>query len=633
MNNRHETRPKIAPSSLPHTTTPQKQCPTTPQQKQVAITMNRQRRWSTTCRFLVAIVWFVACTLLWTTWKVQRMVVPISPSASTTTVLHHLSMAQRHRYAWLQDAANTTRALQQPQHRVVANTRKKSSSSSSSSSYFVVHVGPPKTATTTIQVGLQQLNDTLLQEDHVYYGYNMETDVFLKLKDFKCHRILRQVRYGYYANVTNTTTGTRRRHEDQDKALVRKLLRVPCWRSAVESLQDHRHIYGRQNNNSDSSMSWLYSCESFATFNTVAFKYFDWESLRLTLKYYLRAQLVVVLTYRRYADWLHSMYRHAMKYTGRKPAWEFWPTDPQETRGIVEPFFPQVLDYLDAGRPKDVNFPFLYIDEMWKLLSESFLNAVDMRILNLHHPNYYSPISNMLCAILPDVTPHACQASLAEDAKHLALAQQQLQTNYKNSSTTRLILNDAASEESLERRPTILNYDRLVVAAYFANKFVDHTNMYRRQAGLKARKFHQQTLGGNEEDLPMICPDPTHMERFWQHVLRTEEELHTLFVGDNTPATSTKEQLRQAFDTLVAYPRVCLVDTLEVLKNSTWEPLWGKLNRLFQQQQQSPPIRQRRPDGEKFNLPSQQQSPPLRRRRPDGRFRRPRQMMMMKMMV
>lgn len=481
------------------------------------------------------------------------------------------STADRHRQKRRNDGLASERNKEHRKrgdvrNKAVANhgqRRRHSIRNVSTTSYFIIHVGPPKTATTTLQVGLQRLNQTLLDADHVFYGYNDETDLFLRFKNFKCHRRLRHVR----ADVTRNGTLVL-----PDAVLARRLLRVPCWQRVLRTLGEQQ----RQRSRGDAVVSsWLYSCECFGIQDTMMWRYFDWESVRVTLRYHLGIRLVAVVTYRRLADWLHSMYRHAMKWTGRKPAWEVWPTDPETTRGVVLPFVPSVLDYLRAGRPASVNFPFRYTDQMLDRMSSSNVShgsphRVQTRILDLHHPHHpSSPVTNLLCEVLPDITPRTCQEVSSSSSRP-----RQHANASSPSSSSRLVLNDAVSEERDAAHPTILNYDRLVVAAYWAGK-VHHTDesLPRRHAGLLARRFHQSRMHEDESDLPWTCPGPVDL--LWHHVLPIEGQLAARRGGTN----ATIERLRGEFDALVTSRRTCLVDTRRILQNATWDRLWDHLNR------------------------------------------------------
>ena len=409
-------------------------------------------------------------------------------------------------------------------------------SNNNKTSYFFLHVGPPKTATTTLQHGLQKLNDTLWNEDDVLFDFLTTSDHYISsVCNSACHKASRTVREERDSNHSNA-------------ALVAALREIPCWDELLQTLQKQRRESGK------SQMSWMYSNEDLSTGTK---HNIDWRALQMILQS-IDIQLVAIVTYRRFADWLHSTHRHVAKFTGRKPAWNNWPAaNQEETRGLPMTLVRAAL--LSKGQTGQGHlFPFLYTDQVLKTIPD----MIPVRLLNLHDTTHLerSPMSLLLCDLLVDTTSHACAASLAHDEQ-------------TQNAASALVLNSAAEEENVEDRPTITNYDRIAVEAYRSGKIVSTTKLTRRQIGLLARDWHHKVLNETQQDLPLSCPTPARIERVWNLVRQREEAMQQILVRN-----VTLKQIRQEFDRLVANPNLCIVNTRIILQNATWNALWEYLN-------------------------------------------------------
>ena len=102
-----------------------------------------------------------------------------------------------------------------------------------SKSYFVLHVGPPKTATTTLQLELQNLSSVLQERDNVlnFYPDKNPVPLIATLHNSNCHVKLKQVREQQEA--LNST-----KHE-----LRQALNNVTCWKPFLQEIQKYRQKY------------------------------------------------------------------------------------------------------------------------------------------------------------------------------------------------------------------------------------------------------------------------------------------------------------------------------------------------------------------------------------------------------
>ena len=446
--------------------------------------------------------------------------------------------------------------------------------------YFFLHVGPAKTGTTTLQQGLVSVNDTLWQADCLLYHYLQEAP--RAWQSFFTSGACRQAvsRVYHHHNVTNVTNVRARWVNER------------CVRPLVHNLRQTKRQYPTNN---DRPLSFFYSNEDLST----GLKYDPWDfaALQAVLRQALNLELVVVVSYRRYVDWLYSVHQHQARWTGRKPAWNAWPgispkrrlkkpIDP--TAGRVLPFVETALQYATGlnnhleevtsstttnvtGRHK--LFPFYAVHQILEGISDD----VPVRVLDLH-ANEQHPTLEFVCHVLPpSVATHTCRK-----------LQAQVKGGKSNHSNKRL---NAATSHDPAEGPTLTQYDHVVVAAYVAGRLTVPTHLTRRQADLWARYWHEHHLMtdwsawicATEEDVKAL------KQWIWQHEEKVRRNLQrrlpATHAGTDSTMTSTKGRLlapldhskwEATWDALV--PKWCLVDAQAVLANATFDPLWKLLN-------------------------------------------------------
>lgn len=335
-------------------------------------------------------------------------------------------------------------------------------------SYFILHVGPPKTATTTIQQELENFSKILKDKDRVLYfptGRN-QTKLIRTLSDSNCHAKLKRVREMH--EQKNST----------QKETIKALTKLTCWKPF---LMENKKYRSKSNKHSNAApLSFMYSAEGYGIGWA---RPTDWVSLRETLRY-MNIELVVVITYRPYYEWLLSSKEHAEKWTGAKAQITEWPGKGGQ---VIKPFLPMALN-MTSG--KSFWFPFKYTDQMISMIAP---HVPHTKLLNLHEEK--SVLSSFLCDVLPN-TPETCRYSLKKDAK---------QKNEFRANTR-----DHFRKERKGRMETITGYDQIAVEA-FKQKLIDPNSIKRRMAGLKCRNFHQVVLNGTEADLPLSCPSREYL--------------------------------------------------------------------------------------------------------------------------
>ena len=158
--------------------------------------------------------------------------------------------------------------------------------------YFIVHIGPSKTGTTTIQKESVALEDVLARDDYVYMGK------FSKRK-YQLHgyRALKQdsCLFETESYLLNNTG------KDHHQALA---MDVPCWNERMTNLQQfHKNVVVSEEAYSFSLLQKL--------LNAISTAFRDWN-------------LLYVVTYRRYAEWMLSALKqkhYRVQCVGEKSKW------------------------------------------------------------------------------------------------------------------------------------------------------------------------------------------------------------------------------------------------------------------------------------------------------------------------
>lgn len=261
-------------------------------------------------------------------------------------------------------------------------------------------LGPPKTATTTLQCFLLKAQSSLHRDNHIYLG-QVPPDPCVGNYDKKI---------GYDSGMLA--------HFYQCES-------EECW---TKNLTTALHKTYR-------NMTLVFSQEKYATLS-IEF----WRNLSQSLSNFW--DVTVVLTYRRYHEWLPSVRNQKDKamrtWSARKP--------------------PSLLRMMQNG------FPFWYIDEVQRRAGAVFDNVT---VINFHGEQ--SPVMQLTCKILD--TPHLCHN-----------------------------LPEALDISNPSRN---LDYDRLSVKAW--ERGWVPSNRSRREVAELTRRYQENVLN-HSGDFPLLCP-------------------------------------------------------------------------------------------------------------------------------
>jgi hypothetical protein len=399
--------------------------------------------------------------------------------------------------------------------------------------YFVIHIGPPKTATSSLQLELTERHDRnlLAADNYMYVGAYM--------KDGK---LMHHTTY----STSNTTTAIKQAMTDLDcQAAVHKARKTntattgsstssgvypPCWQNFLHALDESQ------------GQNILLSQEimSFRLIRTDAGPApVDWVALKQALSG--RWNLLVVVGYRRLMEWLPSAKQQNERWNALKPAMNNWPKYGNQPGRPIPPIFPHVLhhlSYIDGSqrRPKwllqkNRKFRYLYVNNVIELLNS---HEVPFQILNLHEPE---PLFvTFFCNVLPGAET--------------------------NCAVSRQLAVDGVREKRANREQSVA-YDILATAAA-GRGLVDRSVWTRHAVALAAREYHERVLNGT----PFIlsCPMEHDLELYLNASLSAEQEL----LPDFYQSDAGEQQHRADFAAAVARKKYCWINAKQVLEQTVW---------------------------------------------------------------
>jgi hypothetical protein len=328
--------------------------------------------------------------------------------------------------------------------------------------WFLLHVGPPKTATTTLQMELAKLNSSgiLKQDNYLYLGRDSRvpdnapeygTWLYRLLTNSSCHVLVRAARQH------NTTT-----------------IYPKCWRKLTRLL--HKL--------SDSGKHVIISDERFGFVDSKL--YYDWQAMKDLFLLEENWNFQVIVSYRRYYDWIVSVQSQRNREWGPLRQW------PQNEGA---PPLPPLYESLQVLMHNP--YPYKYLSTS-ALLHKLNRYNVSSTIFNMHHSgnnNNATLVSTFTCHTLP-LAPASC-----------------LYTSINATTTAETHSNVALN---------FYMYDGLVCQAAELG-YINTTRYSRPAVAQMAQAFHQNVLHGTK--LPLTCPTKLELTPLLQQSMDYEEEI------------------------------------------------------------------------------------------------------------
>jgi hypothetical protein len=338
--------------------------------------------------------------------------------------------------------------------------------------FFILHVGPPKTATTSLQYSLTNYRDVLERDGFFYLGQIMrdETNMWKHV-------------HGEILDILKN----RACMQSVNRARVLDAEVYPlCWQRLRQLLEFH----------AEKNESIILSEENFAIkyadmlppLNRTAV---DWIALAELLDY-LDVQPLVVVGYRRLCEIMPSARQQWDHWSRSNRRLNLWPAHGGRS---LEPLFPGILndtrlgdDYVAYKIPGTIQWS--NTDHLLKTIGP----YIPIRLLNMHEPETIR--TNLICHVLP-YAPEACRQSQLDDARDPAKHYNKQVSNF---------------------------YDALATAAA-DRKWLDVKKHVRHEVVLATQEYYEGKMQGNPLDLPLICPPDDQLQVLLERSLVKESQL------------------------------------------------------------------------------------------------------------
>lgn len=381
-----------------------------------------------------------------------------------------------------------------------------------------LHVGPPKTGSTTLQCTLESLRDHLEQDNYAYIG-RPECPESVPPK--------RQTEFRLFAKALVTGSICQNGVMKGDRGSIPR-----CWQDFVAHLDAYRR----------SSTNVIFSDEAMSNRVARTKEYFPklpypWKALQSAL---VGWDVRVLAMHRPLYDYLPSVYNDFYKVRPGKIRLHLWNGGGQcpQQGGIdtPQPFDQSGYSIANLMRPNLKLFP--NPAQIYELFQNQGFNVtlIDMNTEQL--------VARIVCRVLPGAI-EACKA--LGDTERISLS--------KNLNPSRSLYYDFIATEACRR-------------GLFDGKLISRENA--RNALIKRQ---EDDLGLSANDLPLDCPNEKmmqsifnasldHERRLWRHDWDEEKELLH----------------RSGFEIAVyAKKKLCTVNVTRVLQDQGWQEFFQEL--------------------------------------------------------
>ena len=383
--------------------------------------------------------------------------------------------------------------------------------------YLVIHVGPTKTASTSLQMDLTRLNDTLVEDNWFYAG--------------------RYYRPICTYNMDNTTIKSINRSQSSlvDSFLSVFLRFLAFWPEKCGRMECMNAFAAELNKYKGRNV--LVSDES------IAFRgYRDPEAYRIIADMFTDEwNVLIVAGYRHFFQWLPSdlFQDQRLDMVGdkkiRKNAWPGLKKDGKSGKRM-KTLFP---DYYKNWHR--------YRHAFTTSIVKSLNNSLPVKILKLdEEDDDRSPQTRLVCDILPRA-PASCQKMMELEQSH--------DTSVANKGGLPDVLH--------------INYDILVVEAAEAG-LVDMKRFDRKYLREEARAYNEDRFKQTPYDFDLTCPTSSQLEEFLGMSLQYERDIF----GDEG-ASRDEEYHRAVFQDYVDRGAFCHIDAKATLKKEPWKTFFA----------------------------------------------------------
>mmetsp|Transcript_2741 Transcript_2741/g.5416 ORF Transcript_2741/g.5416 Transcript_2741/m.5416 type:complete len:528 (-) Transcript_2741:244-1827(-) len=446
------------------------------------------------------------------------------------------------------------------------------SDSLSNKPHLILHFGPAKTGTTSLQHELSLWKDRMLELDNVLYGgayYGQHAERLGRLPvmgnfmdfSFACQRAMAQARHEWESTSQQQqqTPSSKRHHATLKEHLLGT---VPCFQEVYQDLQTH-HLRGTSlifsNEKKSTIPAWKSNIHGYHGQPVPL----DWLSLAAALGD--EWNFVFVLGHRPYLDWIPSAKTQDDKYSPNKPRMKNWP---DKGGREVRPLFPRetLVDHNETydifwentlanmhQEPQALEASQLLPDNYWGRYPIPFLHSTEMYdrmvpYISIRFLHLYDPVpmrTNFLCHILPN-SPRSCQASREADEQGQA----------------EVVLNLGAAHTDWNW------FDKLTMAALAQGML--KTERARYSLVNKVKRQHEEVWNRTLFDFPRKCPSRAGLYSLWDHSWKSEKGM----LGDQANLTLHME----LFLRNIRNAKYCEIDAWKTLQRKEWEQFFREIS-------------------------------------------------------
>jgi len=388
--------------------------------------------------------------------------------------------------------------------------------SNSTRPYLILHIGPPKTATTFIQCGLHKLSKELADNDSYYY-------------------------------VGKTCPGSKSTMENNETNIPGHFLMMGLNDAGTQNrgylALKSRMDYHRLNGN-----NIIYSNEAFA--NHLMDQNSTWDCLHSMLQGW---NVRVIIGYRHYFDWIRSFYYQTNKQNARLDT--KWPT---QRNGKAHPSFIHFLDYhlqrrddgdlsVDGGLANNAWGHHLAISA-YKKFSPHF---DDIGILNLHDTE--DMVTDFVCKMLPDADNTCRRLRAAVD-------------NFKDE-----------GDNHFAKRPSQSFDAHRVAEAAFEKGYVTDASPKEVVVEMVKKKIEESGVTSRSEFL--ACPERSLVARLLSASIEFENEMFTMNHQERSASEKeqAKNVHMSMYRKNEAEGRFCEMNPDLILKDDIWVNMLSKI--------------------------------------------------------
>jgi len=386
--------------------------------------------------------------------------------------------------------------------------------------FFVMHIGPVKTGTTTLQCALQSLSPSLRK------------DGFVVAETESCRPDINET--ALPSNLTWTKGGV----ATYDNVVLGKSFAPNClgqWNESATGMPDcWTASYGKfAREEAQQNHSILISNEIIPQVTSKFSEKFVHDLVESLPDF----RLVVVVTHRPWFEWVASLQDQMTKNFLNRP--RDWPGRGTRVRKMesLQNFIARQLKYRRRRKNKRSSQTYPFVDDAIHIFRNH--SQVELKIVDIHEKGDF--VTNVVCKKLVGATK-TCNSLKSDNG----------------------MLGDKNKAENK------LWYDMLAVEAH--NQGL--VSRSRLQAYKRIQEFQESKLNKTSTDFPKMCPPKSFLERIWKESIWTEKR-----VWSNQQHRKVERRHRAAFDRAVEANKFCTINATTVLEDERWLDFFKSMKR------------------------------------------------------